>query len=97
MRPQRGLLREAGLGANPVLTTSAYLVQKREFSSQVSAPPPPGNCHSSVLYPAGLPHITCRIIWDGSAEGTSISDRCLSRLLRAQEEAQGDGRSSGPP
>ena len=31
-----------------------------------------------------LPSVNIRVIWDGGAEGTSISDRCMSRLLRAQ-------------
>ena len=34
-----------------------------------------------------LPGTNARVIWDGGAEGTSISDRCMSRILRNQSQA----------
>ena len=46
--------------------------------------PPKGYCHSSSMRPLGLSELPVRVIWDGGAEGTSISDSCMSRILRAQ-------------
>ena len=50
-------------------------------------PPKPGYSWCSTLCPKGLPHVSVKVIWDGGAEGTSISDRGMSRILRAQSEA----------
>ena len=50
-------------------------------------PPGPGYCHASVLSPVLLPETSVRVIWDGGAEGTSISDKCVSRILRNQSQA----------
>ena len=45
-----------------------------------------GYCHSSALHPTGLPGVNVHVIWDGGAEGTSISAYAMSRLLGAQKE-----------
>ena len=45
-------------------------------------PPGPGYCHASVLCPMLLPETNVRVIWDGGAEGISISDKCMGRILR---------------
>ena len=34
------------------------------------------------MHPVRLPDVSLRVIWDTGAEGTSISDRCASRILR---------------
>ena len=48
-------------------------------------PPEPGYCHSSMLSIDECPNVFIRVIWDGGAEGTSISDKALSRIMRAQK------------
>jgi len=65
-----------------------YAFDKFKSRLPTVEPPPAGYCHASVLSPKGLPGVTLRVIWDTGAEGTSISDRALSRILRAQEAAQ---------
>ena len=40
-----------------------------------------------MLYIDKCPDISVRVIWDGGAEGTSISDKALSRVMRAQKKA----------
>ena len=47
--------------------------------------PPKGYAFASVLNALGLPSVQVRVIWDGGAEATSISDGAMSRILRAQE------------
>ena len=47
--------------------------------------PEKGYAFASVLRAAGLPNVEVGVIWDGGAEATSISDACMSRILRAQE------------
>ena len=47
--------------------------------------PPRGYSFASILYAHGLPSVQVRVIWDGGAEATSISDAATSRILRAQQ------------
>ena len=53
----------------------------------VVAPPEQDYCHSSILLLKNVPDVQVRVVWDGGAEGTSMSDRCMSRVLRAQQKA----------
>ena len=53
----------------------------------VCCQPPAGYCHAAQMHPFNLPEVWIRIIFDTGAEGTSISDPCASRILRAQEIA----------
>ena len=50
-------------------------------------PPGPGYCWSSLLHPWNLLCTIIRMIWDGGAEGISISGMALSRVLRNQKAA----------
>jgi hypothetical protein len=47
--------------------------------------PPAGYCFSSTLCAWNLESCLVKVVWDGGAEATSISDRCLSRIMRAQK------------
>ena len=47
--------------------------------------PPKGYSFASVLKAFGLSSVNIRVIWDGGAEATSISDAAMSRIMRAQE------------
>ena len=47
--------------------------------------PPKGYSFASILNALDLPSVQIRVIWDGGAEATSISDGAMSRILRAQE------------
>ena len=49
--------------------------------------PEAGYSHSSVVSVLGLPDVTVRVVFDGGAESTSISDRAMSRIMRAQGAA----------
>ena len=44
----------------------------------------------SDLSPVRLPALKLRVVWDGGAEGTTISQRAASRILRAQGQLQPD-------
>ena len=46
--------------------------------------PPRGYHFGSDLSCRGCPGLVIHVIWDGGPEGASISDRALSRILRAQ-------------
>ena len=50
----------------------------------VREPPPRGYHFGSDLPCRGCRNIIVHVIWDGGAEGTSISDTCLSSILREQ-------------
>ena len=53
----------------------------------VVSPPIEGYCMSSFLRLINLPDfVNINVIWDGGAEGTSISDNCLSRIMRYQAD-----------
>ena len=60
---------------------------KNKQSLPVVEPLGPGCCHASVLSPMLLPETNVRVIWDGGAEGTFISDKCMSRILGNQPQA----------
>ena len=47
--------------------------------------PKRGYCWASRLCPVGLPDLLFRAVWDGGAEGTTMSDRLASQILHAQE------------
>ena len=66
---------------------AVYDFSKGKQSLPVVKPPGPGYCHASVLGPMLLPETNVRVIWDGGAEGTSVSDKCMSRILRNQSQA----------
>ena len=66
---------------------AVYDFSKSKQSLPVVKPPGPGYCHASVLSPMVLPETNVRVIWDGGAEGTSISDKCMSWILRNQSQA----------
>ena len=66
---------------------AVYDCSKSRQSLPVVKPPGPGYCHASVLSPMLLPETNVRVIWDGGAEGISISDKCMSRILRNQSQA----------
>ena len=66
---------------------AVYDFSKGKQSLPVVKPPGPGYCLASVLSPVLLPGTNVRVIWDGGAEGTSISDKCMSRILRNQSPA----------
>ena len=51
------------------------------------SPPGRGYCWASLLAPLNLLAVVVRMIWDGGAEGSSISARALSRVIRAQRAA----------
>lgn len=48
--------------------------------------PPKGYHLGSDLGCRGRPGLMIHVIWDGGGEGASVSDRCLSRILRAQRD-----------
>lgn len=66
---------------------AVYDLSKSKQSLPVVKPPGPGYCPASVLSPMLLPETNVRVIWDGGAEGNSISDKCMSRILRNQSQA----------
>ena len=64
--------------------------ESERYELPIRPRPPLGYAWSSLLNPAGLEHVSdasIRVIWDGGAEGVSISDKCASRLLHAQSAA----------
>ena len=69
-RPSRIDFQQRRAGAND----KVYDFAKFKHQLPIVEAPAPGYCFSSILYPAGLPNVSVRVIWDGGAEGTSISD-----------------------
>ena len=64
-----------------------YDFNKWKHTLPKASQPKAGYCWSSMLLVRNLVDIVLRCIWDGGAEGTSISPAALSRVLRAQEKA----------
>ena len=44
----------------------------------------------SDLFPVKLPALRLRAVWDGGAEGTTISQKAASKILRAQGQLTAD-------
>ncbi len=61
------------------------LVDFDRLKLPIVAKPPPGYHHGSDVTPAKLDE-TIHVIWDGGAEGTSLSARAASRTLRLQAQ-----------
>jgi hypothetical protein len=60
------------------------LVQFAKLDLPIIQKPPRGYHYSSQMTPVGLPSVFLRVIWDGGAEGITISVRAASLILRAQ-------------
>ena len=56
--------------------------------------PPKGDHWYSSLPVLNLPKQLVHAVWDGGAEGTTVSIKCASRLLRAQADLPEDQRAA---
>ena len=66
--------------------SNSYDFQRILASLPVREPPPRGYHFGSDLPCRGCPDVTLHVIWDGGAEGTSISDAGLSCILNDQKK-----------
>ena len=85
----------------PTRTDDTLVVQRRFNSEETILPfsnmlrgklplidkPPPSYCFQSTLYPSNFPDIRVQVVWDGGAEHLSISGRCASRIMKAQNRS----------
>ena len=73
-----------GVRASKVEQGDVPLVNFDKITLEIISKPQKGYHFDSDLRPAGLPDLSLHLAWDGGAEGSTISDRAASRVLRAQ-------------
>ena len=78
----------------PEGTDDDKLVHFATLDLPAATKPRKGNHFSCTLNPQGLKGVEVQSVWDGGAEGTTISEKCASRIMRAQGRLPRDERQA---